>query len=80
MGKRGKGLIVKNTNITTHSIIAVLEELISDDYISNNEFFLSDFQRLINRLKDTTFKLVVVGEFSSGKSTFLNALIGKEVL
>lgn len=80
MGKRGKGLIVKNTNITTHSIIAVLEELISDDYISNNEFFLSDFQRLINRLKDTTFKLVVVGEFSSGKSTFLNALIGKDLL
>lgn len=80
MGNRTKGLIAKEANITTQSIIAVLEELISDDYITNNEFFLSDFQRLIDRLKDTTFKLAVVGEFSSGKSTFLNALIGKDLL
>lgn len=32
------------------------------------------------RLSDDEFRVAVVGEFSSGKSTFLNALIGKDVL
>lgn len=32
------------------------------------------------RQKDKTLKLGVVGEFSSGKSTFINALLGKELL
>ena len=31
-------------------------------------------------MKDDCFKLAVVGEFSSGKSTFLNALLGKDIL
>ena len=31
-------------------------------------------------LKDNEFKITIVGEFSSGKSTFLNALIGKDIL
>lgn len=32
------------------------------------------------RLNDDEFRVAVVGEFSSGKSTFLNALIGKDIL
>ena len=33
-----------------------------------------------DRLLDDTFRIAVVGEFSSGKSTFINALIGKNLL
>ena len=32
------------------------------------------------RIEDNEFKIAVVGEFSSGKSTFINALIGKDIL
>lgn len=32
------------------------------------------------RLNDDEFRIAVVGEFSSGKSTFINALIGKDIL
>ncbi|MBE6843026.1 MAG: hypothetical protein E7510_09400 [Ruminococcus sp.] len=32
------------------------------------------------RIKDDEFRIAVVGEFSSGKSTFINALLGKDVL
>jgi GTPase Era involved in 16S rRNA processing len=35
---------------------------------------------VIERLSDDSFKVAVIGEFSSGKSTFLNALIGRDLL
>lgn len=34
----------------------------------------------VDKLKSDKFNLLVVGEFSRGKSTFINALLGKEVL
>ncbi|APC40004.1 dynamin family protein [Clostridium estertheticum] len=37
-------------------------------------------QKSITELNDDTFKIVVVGEFSRGKSTFINALLGKKIL
>lgn len=33
-----------------------------------------------DRVNDDEFRIAVVGEFSSGKSTFINALLGKDVL
>lgn len=35
---------------------------------------------LERRLSDTTISLAILGEFSSGKSTFINALLGSEIL
>ena len=35
---------------------------------------------IIRRIDIETFNLVVVGEFSSGKSTFVNALLGRKIL
>ena len=36
-------------------------------------------QKSVSELKDDKFRVVVVGEFSRGKSTFINALIGKRI-
>ncbi|WP_339323563.1 dynamin family protein [Paenibacillus sp. FSL W8-0194] len=45
---------------------------------------LTDAIQSLEKIKDnfevSRFELVVVGEFSTGKSTFINALIGKKVL
>ena len=38
------------------------------------------FDVLSSNLKDGEFSIVVVGEFSAGKSTFLNALMGEKLL
>lgn len=38
---------------------------------------LDGFRR---RLNDNFFRLAVIGEFSSGKSTFINALLGRDIL
>jgi len=35
--------------------------------------------RVLEKIKSQRFRLAVVGEFSQGKSTFLNALVGEEV-
>lgn len=36
--------------------------------------------RLIEKLKSDSFKAIVIGEFKRGKSTFINALLGDEIL
>ncbi|KAN0023148.1 hypothetical protein ACTFIU_011311 [Dictyostelium citrinum] len=41
---------------------------------------LASFKDSIDQLKDNSFLLVVVGEFNSGKSSFLNALLGDQYL
>lgn len=67
-----------DTNI--EKSIKIIKKIISDDYIVENNLYHDIFENIIKRLEDKSFKLAVVGEFSSGKSTFLNALIGKDIL
>lgn len=61
-------------------IIDELEKVKKIDFILQNKSLQANFDNVLERLKTNTFKLAVVGEFSSGKSTFLNALIGKDIL
>lgn len=63
-----------------NEIIIALEKLADSEFVFNSNIFADDLRNIVNRLKDNSFKLAVVGEFSSGKSTFLNALIGKDIL
>ncbi|MFQ9544957.1 MAG: dynamin family protein [Clostridium sp.] len=48
--------------------------------IKHNNYIYEDLNAIEDRLLDDEFRIVVVGEFSSGKSTFINAIIGKDVL
>lgn len=48
--------------------------------VVQNSGHAEELDTLCDRLNDKIFRLVVVGEFSSGKSTFINAIIGKDVL
>ena len=54
-----------------------IHELAQEFYISSAA---NDAGRIKNSLADDTFHLVVVGEFSRGKSTFVNALLGRQIL
>lgn len=63
------------------------EELIkSIDELSKLKAFKSrasvsdDLKKIRERVCSKEFRISVVGEFSSGKSTFINALIGKDIL
>ncbi|PKG38332.1 dynamin family protein [Psychromonas sp. Urea-02u-13] len=54
----------------------------SSDFFTNNNLpeKADSFNKLFTQVKEGTFSIVVVGEFSAGKSTFLNALMGEEHL
>ncbi len=42
--------------------------------------YADELNILKSRLNDKTFRIAVVGEFSSGKSTFINSIIGENIL
>lgn len=60
--------------------IQIIQNVMTNDYVRNDSWLMEELQAVLTRLQDDTFKVAVVGEFSSGKSTFLNALIGKDIL
>jgi ribosome biogenesis GTPase A len=41
---------------------------------------LAHVQHRLQRVEESRFRIAIVGEFSSGKSTFLNALLGEAIL
>lgn len=44
------------------------------------ELIVQDLERTIKHLRESIFKIVVVGHFSQGKSTVINALLGTRLL
>ena len=60
--------------------LSILEELEKEESLQSVRGFAADLERLKERMQDDVFRIAVVGEFSSGKSTFINALLGKDVL
>ena len=62
------------------NIINTIEKVINNlDFSSDKkEVFCKSLQRIKDRTKDSCIYLGIVGEFSSGKSTLINALIGAD--
>lgn len=54
--------------------------MVDNPIINENDNLKEIFNSIRTRIEDNEFKIVVAGEFSSGKSTFINALIGKDIL
>lgn len=66
--------------------ITSLQDIVSSEIFSknvSNEICLNYLERLKDlktRLNDNVFRILVLGEFSAGKSTFLNAILGRRIL
>ena len=56
-----------------YNIMEIAQEL-------KNENLGTSVEQSIESLKQDSFNMVIVGEFSRGKSTFINALLGKRIL
>lgn len=80
MAKKKKVLKKNKRENNISSVVNALQEVRDNEYVKSVDLFEYDFQRIIDRLLDDSFRVAVVGEFSSGKSTFLNALLGKDLL
>lgn len=80
MAKEKKVLKKNKRENNISSVVNAIQEVRDNEYVKNVDLFEHDFQGIIDRLLDDSFRVAVVGEFSSGKSTFLNALLGKDLL
>lgn len=61
-------------------IQAVLYELLAQDFVQENTAAYEKLTELQQDIKNDFFVVVVLGEFKRGKSTFINALIGNDLL
>lgn len=55
----------------------IIQECLENEVIT--ESVVADFKQAWQRLQSQKFRIAVVGEFSQGKSTFLNALLGEKI-
>ncbi|GAA0182090.1 hypothetical protein SH2C18_45280 [Clostridium sediminicola] len=59
-----------------------INKFLSDDFINKQapDYYKRRVEELKSEINEKEFRITVIGEFSSGKSTFINALIGKDIL
>ena len=60
--------------------LSTIEQLSEQKQLEELPHFTEELEYFRRRLEDDEFRIAVVGEFSSGKSTFINALLGKDLL
>lgn len=61
------------------NLIQLLKEAVNL-YDGQDADKVENFKSLIKSIEESDFSIVIVGEFSAGKSTFLNALMGEKLL
>ncbi|MBS6121854.1 dynamin family protein [Veillonella sp.] len=57
-----------------------IQSLRKNYYIANNTNLLTQLNQLEYEIREDQFKILVLGEFKRGKSTFVNALLGTSIL
>lgn len=71
-----------DSSLNEKDLAGILASITDLEYIAKNcpERFIRQTKLFMKQLDEREFRIAVVGEFSAGKSTFLNALIGRDVL
>ena len=62
------------------NIIKLADKIAALDSVKDSAFYRNQLTNIKSEIRHKEFRITVVGEFSSGKSTFLNALIGRDIL
>lgn len=62
------------------ALSAQVSELLKQDFIALDDSVREKFQELQQDIDNDFFTVVVLGEFKRGKSTFINALLGNDLL
>ena len=61
-------------------LFSIISDVKNTKTIKAFPYLLETLKNTEFELENNEFKITIVGEFSSGKSTFLNAIIGKDIL
>jgi len=67
---------IKNLCLSTEKCVELLTHIYDEPLFNNFEAL----KNLIARINQDNFKVVVIGKFSTGKSSLINALLGEDVL
>ena len=70
----------KSLNQLVHKQLGIVNRLDMDSRIKSEEKPSIILRNLSNRLEDENLVVLIMGLFSSGKSTFVNALLGERIL
>jgi GTPase SAR1 family protein len=62
------------------ALITAIHKLLLRDYVQKDNDVVTHLNELLDDIKKDFFTIVVLGEFKRGKSTFVNALIGMDLL
>lgn len=63
-----------------HSLAQIFREMHAEVYRSRNDALDREISELTKKLAEDRFYLTVVGQFNRGKSTLMNAVLGKDYL
>ena len=69
-------------NKRIEDVIATLEEIKESNILNNeaNQSISNTIKKINNIYNEKTVKVSILGEFSSGKSTFINAILNEDIL
>ncbi|MBR3624186.1 MAG: dynamin family protein, partial [Selenomonadaceae bacterium] len=71
---------LKNYRNQIDKTVNILRQIETVANEMNMKSAVKQVKSIMRRMEGETFHLVIVGEFSRGKSTFVNALLGKKIL
>jgi GTPase Era involved in 16S rRNA processing len=63
-----------------NTLVKLIEQQIKIANFLNKPAQVANLRNLQNIVQSTTFKVMILGEFKRGKSTFINSLLGEEIL
>lgn len=72
--------LFKSTMEKIHNKIVNEKKVLVENDINVNEKDGENIDSIIEKTADTSFKLLVMGRFSSGKSAFVNVILGEKIL
>lgn len=58
----------------------IIEQIKDCSFIISDGFYKDSIENIEKAFEKKPFRIALVGEFSTGKSTFINALIGRDLL
>jgi predicted GTPase len=67
-------------NAQKQNFVYILEQLRSIAVSSGNPPWCNKIESMLARIRTDCFRVLVVGQFKRGKSTFINAMLGKKIL
>lgn len=80
MSQSNNDLAYKEFEVKIKTLVRLIEQQMEIANFLNKPYQVANLINLQSIVQSTNFKVMILGEFKRGKSTFINALLGEEIL